>query len=135
MITLVLSTEFNDRFSVGLADGAKLLTHKTVNKPFRQVELLLKTIAEMGALKSLNRIIVAKGPGDFSALRIGIATANALAYAFKIPIIGVLVTENFENEKEKLEWILKNGMNKRAGKFSVKNLVAPEYGRDANITQ
>jgi tRNA A37 threonylcarbamoyladenosine modification protein TsaB len=154
--SLIISTEFNDGFSVGLAEGSRLVAHKTINKPFSQVELLLKTI--VGLLKRENvwiasadlamtdggksvmtekrieRIIVAKGPGDFSALRIGIATANALAFALKVPVIGVLVTENFDNGKQRLEWLLKQGVKKRSQKFSVNAVVTPEYGREANVT-
>lgn len=34
----------------------------------------------------LSGIIVVSGPGPFSALRIGVATANALAFALKLPL-------------------------------------------------
>lgn len=135
--TLIIAAEFNQRFSVGLANGNELLLSKTINKPFSHSELLLKTIigllnAAKATLSTLVRIIVADGPGDFSALRTGIATANSLAYALNIPVAGVHVIKNFENEKEKLQWLL-NVAKLRKKQFSMKELVIPKYDREPNI--
>ncbi len=40
------------------------------------------------SLNSLSGLAVYKGPGSFTGLRIGISTANALADALGIPIVG-----------------------------------------------
>lgn len=40
-------------------------------------------------IEDLSAIFVNKGPGAFSALRVGISTAKAIAAARKIPIIGI----------------------------------------------
>ena len=44
-------------------------------------------------LNSARCIIVAKGPGSFNGLRIGIATAKGLAFSLGIPIIGISTLE------------------------------------------
>ncbi|MFH0815114.1 MAG: hypothetical protein V1902_03520 [Candidatus Falkowbacteria bacterium] len=135
--TLIIAAEFNKQFSVGLASGKQLLFSKTINKPFKHSEFLLKTIIELlraaeVRLDALNQIIIADGPGDFSALRTGIATANTLAYALDIPIGGAHITKSFENEKEKLQWLLSNAnINKK--QFGMKNLVMPKYDKEPNI--
>lgn len=37
---------------------------------------------------AIEKIVVFRGPGSFTGLRIGISVANALAYALRIPVIG-----------------------------------------------
>jgi tRNA threonylcarbamoyl adenosine modification protein YeaZ len=45
-------------------------------------------------LDSIEAIIVAKGPGSFNGLRVGISTAKGLAFALNIPLLGVNTLES-----------------------------------------
>lgn len=40
-------------------------------------------------LKKIDAIIVAKGPGSFNGLRVGVGTAKGLAFALGIPLVGI----------------------------------------------
>ncbi len=52
-------------------------------------------------LKEIKAIIVAKGPGSFNGLRVGVGTAKGLAFALGIPLVGIgtLEAEAFPNAK------------------------------------
>lgn len=39
--------------------------------------------------KEIDKIIVAKGPGSYTGIRIGVSTAKALAWSLDIPVVGV----------------------------------------------
>ncbi len=45
------------------------------------------------SLTAASGIVVAKGPGDYNGLRVGLSTAKGLAYSLGIPIIGVSTLE------------------------------------------
>ena len=79
--------------SVAVTDGNKFveitqdsqLTHsETLLPQFKQVLKMAKINHEM-----IDAIAVSIGPGSFTGLRIGLAMAKALAYAWNIKIIGV----------------------------------------------
>lgn len=80
--------------SAALIAGDTLLAEITQQTQKTHSERLLPQIAELLALaemdkKDLEAVAVSSGPGSFTGLRIGLATAKALAYALRIPIVGV----------------------------------------------
>jgi tRNA threonylcarbamoyl adenosine modification protein YeaZ len=51
--------------------------------------LIDKVVKEAGiALRDLNEVEVSTGPGSYTGLRVGVAVANALAFALQIPVNG-----------------------------------------------
>jgi len=52
----------------------------------RLTQLLQEAKAE---LQSISCVLVAKGPGSFNGLRVGLSTAKGLAFGLDIPIIGI----------------------------------------------
>ncbi|MDB5160906.1 MAG: hypothetical protein JWO96_286 [Candidatus Saccharibacteria bacterium] len=82
-------------------------------------EILNKSSIDM---EQLEGIVVYKGPGSFTGLRIGIAAANALAYGLNIPIVAA------SGEV----WIAEGTKELKAGQNA--KVALPEYGAPANTT-
>ncbi len=79
--------------ALGAADGA-LLEQRRWEAGYRHGEELLARIAGLLAdrglaAQELSGIIVGTGPGAFTGLRVGIATAKGLAHGLAIPIVGI----------------------------------------------
>lgn len=45
------------------------------------------------SLKSLSGVIVARGPGSFNGLRVGVSTAKGLAFSLGVPLAGISTLE------------------------------------------
>lgn len=132
---LIISTESNQKFSIALAGSGRLIDYVLVEKPFMQSELTLKTIDKLLRKHKVNKrkmdeIIVVSGPGDFSAVRIGISIANALGYAWNIPVKGVELKKRYKKEENKLKDVLKMSEKVRAEKTT-----KPVYIAEPNITK
>ena len=67
-------------------------------------------------------LVIYKGPGSFTGLRIGITVFNTLAYANDWPIVGVTGDD----------WRQQGVLAIEAGQND--SIVLPEYGAEANIT-
>jgi len=80
---------------IALFDGkAKIIASKEQEGQFSQSEFLLKEINNLLAspnmeLSGLKNILVNLGPGSYTGIRVGVATANSLAFGLNIPIIGI----------------------------------------------
>jgi tRNA threonylcarbamoyladenosine biosynthesis protein TsaB len=73
--------------------------------------------------KDLTGIIVFKGPGSFTGLRIGVTVANTIAYAQALPIVG----------QSGSDWLSEGHRRLIAGDNEVQ--VVPDYGARPNITK
>lgn len=130
---LVIDTHTGEETGVAIAraDGSVVVTKHKKNVQFDQSRHVLPLIEQAAraadtAIADLTGIVVAQGAGGFTALRIGIATANALAYALDIPAVGISGTHPIDQ-------LARQGAQRLRRKKKV-SLVVPHYGREPNIT-
>jgi len=72
----------------------KILAEYTVNLPGTHSERLMPTIDRLlkeasVSIGDIQGIALAWGPGSFTGLRIGVSTVKGLAYALRVPVVGV----------------------------------------------
>ncbi|MCA9333205.1 tRNA (adenosine(37)-N6)-threonylcarbamoyltransferase complex dimerization subunit type 1 TsaB [Candidatus Saccharibacteria bacterium] len=127
MIILTIRTD-KPESEVGLYDDSKQIAYfkwqahrelaETIHKRIK--EILDNNKLSMGDIEG---IVVYKGPGSFTGLRIGISVANSLSYSLGPPIVGV----------SKENWI-ENGIKAiQSGKNDKSAL--PEYGAPVFTTK
>lgn len=73
--------------------------------------------------QDLQGLVVFRGPGSFTGLRIGATVANTLADSLEIPIVGGLGED----------WLTSSTSRLQAGEND--KIVLPEYGAPPHITQ
>ena len=120
MIILNIDTSNNDFITLSLERAGKIIKRKKVSARRRQAEKLLPAIATLLSaskisLSKIYKIKVEHRGSSFTSLRIGVLTANALAYALGIEV------ETMVLDKKNLK------------KLKGFNLVLPKYDRDPEI--
>ena len=126
MLILTLRTD-KPEAEIGLYDGQQQLAYE-VWAAHRQLAATIH-VKIAGLLESQDKtltdikgIVVYKGPGSFTGLRIGMSVANALAYSLSIPIIA----QSDAWIEDGITRILAGGNDRTA---------LPEYGAPAFTTQ
>lgn len=80
--------------SVAVSDGEKLLSIKETHEANSHTEvitLFIKEVMTISAIdyKDLSAVALAAGPGSYTSLRVGCATAKGICFAHNIPLIAI----------------------------------------------
>jgi len=127
MIILAMRTD-KPEAEIYLLDNKKELLHTKWQAHLQLAETLNTKIEEILNKSSISYgdiegIVVDKGPGSFTGLRIGSAVANAMGYSQNIPIIS----------KSGDNWLEDAAAGLMAGKND--KIAIPKYGSQAHITK
>ncbi len=114
---LYINTASHEKVELTIRKDEKIVARKMFRAARHQAERLLPELDKLLRLKKIKlgeikKIIVANRGGSFTSLRIGVITANALAYALKIPV------QTAEKSSQKTK------------KFTGCNIVEPIYDRE-----
>lgn len=106
--------------SVAILDGDTILARYSVNYKKTHSQTLLPMLAEITKmtefeLNSLDAIAVAKGPGSFTGLRIGSATAKGIGQALDKPIVEIPTLDAMAYQMYAVERIICPLMDARRG--------------------
>jgi tRNA A37 threonylcarbamoyladenosine modification protein TsaB len=113
-----------------LTDSLKWEAHRELSKTFylKLDKLLVRNKLDY---KKIHSIIVVRGPGSFTGLRIGIVIVNAFSYALGIKTAGVILSpSSFPRRRESLEETYNQGKKD----LKKGQTIEPFYGREPNIT-
>jgi tRNA threonylcarbamoyl adenosine modification protein YeaZ len=100
-LTLALNTASRES-ALALFEAGTIVEEVTWESQSRGSEQVLPRLEEMLARhgktwKDLSRLVVVKGPGPYTSLRVGISIINSMAWALKIPIRTVGIFEVWKN--------------------------------------
>ncbi|WP_079709972.1 tRNA (adenosine(37)-N6)-threonylcarbamoyltransferase complex dimerization subunit type 1 TsaB [Paraliobacillus ryukyuensis] len=93
MSILAIDTS-NETLGVAIHDGAKTIAAYIANSKTKHSKRLMPVINQLMqdanmTPQDLTRIVVAKGPGSYTGVRIGLSTAKMMAWTLQIPVIGI----------------------------------------------
>lgn len=91
ILSIDTSTEIG---SIALLDGDSLIAEVSVSRPMNQLTWLAPAIKQCmddvsWQMNELEGVAVGCGPGSFTGLRVGIATAKSIAQVYSLPIAGI----------------------------------------------
>jgi tRNA threonylcarbamoyl adenosine modification protein YeaZ len=91
---VVLALDTSTVVAAGLARGPEVLASVTVADRMQHVEQLMPLVGQALdqaglSLRDVDKIVVGLGPGPFTGLRVGVATAQVLAAATSIELRGI----------------------------------------------
>ena len=117
MLSLLLDSS-NSALAVGLAEDGKLVDEIQYEANQRQSEVMVDEIAKLFdkhnvTKKDLSGVVVTKGPGSYTGVRIALTVAKTVAFAWNTPLFLVSSVEALK-DGDKPSICLSNARSKRS---------------------
>ena len=132
-MVLYINTSKEKQLGVFLIKEKRIIDKIRLDGDYKVSENLLKLVNKIIGknrlkFKDLNGIIMVSGPGPFTSLRIAAAVVNSLAYALKIPVVGIKIQKKRPTDAQ----IIKSGLSKLE-QVKLGTYVSPFYEKLPNI--
>ncbi len=127
---LVMDSSRRGELRVALLNGTYVRIVKKFDTPGsgQLLNVVEEALLKRGAtINQLTGIVVAIGPGPFSALRAAVSIANAFGYALHIPVVGIVGDMDLRALAEK------GKVRLRRARIGAR--IVPHYGSPAHITK
>jgi len=137
MLILTIRTD-KPEAELGLFDDEKRLAYSAWRAHRELAETIHQKIKEMldeheKSMEDIEGIVVFKGPGSFTGLRIGISVANALADGLAIPVVGAANDEHDKTGHTGGQDWTAQGVRRLLGRQNDR-IVLPAYGAPPHVT-
>ncbi|GEL66684.1 tRNA (adenosine(37)-N6)-threonylcarbamoyltransferase complex dimerization subunit type 1 TsaB [Marinilactibacillus psychrotolerans] len=135
----------NQSMSVAIIENNQILVEKTTNVKRNHSIQLMPTIEHVIedanlSIDSLDRIVVAKGPGSYTGVRIAVTVAKTLAWTKEIELVGISSLKVIAGNAQQIEGSLivpvmdaRRG-NIYTGLYTYKNQELIELERDRHVS-
>jgi tRNA A37 threonylcarbamoyladenosine modification protein TsaB len=140
---LFIDTSVVGYVRAGLVEQGSLASKQSEEIGVHYSEQILKVVdSVLSERPTLEAIFVVSGPGRFSALRTGVTVANTLAWANKIPVVGIKALRQAQDDKpnrvikywEQVEKMISQEAGNLVSIERFGSFVVPAYGQELNIT-
>jgi tRNA A37 threonylcarbamoyladenosine modification protein TsaB len=123
---LGIDTRTNGHSVVSWVEGEQIETIHVEGKAAQALPVLARLVEDRK--EKVEGILVASGPGTFSAIRTGVLYANLCARLWKVPLIELTEEEAMLSQYPQII------QSYRAGARGASAYVSPIYDREPNIT-
>ena len=130
---MILSLDtFSETLGISLIDGHKIVVRQTYRKLKPFSELLLDRIDsifnQLGYDPSvLFAVCVNKGPGSYTALRVGITVAKTVSYSLNIPIYAYTSLEAMAYKYRHYQGVIKTAVYAGKGECYTSEFISSEF--------
>lgn len=100
---LCLRSQDLHRFTVAIVNNERLIAHESAHQDTRPEEFFRLLNADLQSWNvrwdELRSVAVVIGPGSYTSLRTLTTLANTLAFALRIPVVGMKAVENSQDSE------------------------------------
>ncbi len=126
-VVLLIDSRDRETAFIGTAEGGEVRMARRV-PIFGATHRILTAVRRLVKSSEISGVTVAVGPGSFTAVRMGVVVANALAYGLSVPILGVRIPTSEPPSRHTLDILAARPAGKRG-------IVLPVYARPPSITK